>query len=190
MTIGARIGRSLPIRSEVVEAPPVVPSWRTTWPALVAEHVADDAVAVVLVDVVEVHPALGQVVVVLADGGGEGLRAAGVGGVGLDSPEQRGQRLPGGLLRGALVHAEASARSVSGMRTGCRRRRSWTATLVGRSTPPPGRRRAGCRPAARHTGSARRATRERTMSNPPAMREHHVISDRANRSPAEKSVLR
>ena len=32
MTIGARIGRSLPIRSEVVEAPPVVPNCWTTWP--------------------------------------------------------------------------------------------------------------------------------------------------------------
>ena len=91
----------------MVDDPPVVPSCLDDLLLLVAEDVADDPLAVLLVDPVEVHPALDQVVVVLADGRGEGLRAARIRGVGLDPPEQRGQRLPGGLLRGALVHAEA-----------------------------------------------------------------------------------
>ena len=51
--------------------------------------------------------AVDEAAVVLVDGRGEGRGAARVGGVGLDAAEQRGQRLPRGLLRGALVHAEA-----------------------------------------------------------------------------------
>ena len=102
-------------------------------PALVAEDVADDPLAVVLVDVVEVHPALDQVVVVLTDGGGEAM------------PHRRDPRCwPGSPRAGRAAPAgwppprcprpprDGRRGRPAGCGTGCRRQGlSWGATVVG-----------------------------------------------------------
>ena len=98
-------------------------------PALVAEHVADDPVAVVLVDVVEVHPAPRSGRCRAGDDGGEGLRAAGVGTL-ASIPEQAGSAwrvafpVPSSTPRRRRGRSEDAGQDS--------RRRSWTATLVGR----------------------------------------------------------
>jgi hypothetical protein len=77
-----------------------------------AEHVADDLLPVVRVDLVEVHPALDEPRVVLLHGLGERRGAARVVGVGLDAAQQRGQRGAGRLLRLLLVDAELARQLV------------------------------------------------------------------------------
>jgi hypothetical protein len=82
--------------------------------AVVAEDVADDPVAVVRVDLVQVHAALHERRAVRAERAGEGLRAARVLRVGLHAAQERRQGLAGRLLGGGLVDPELTGEPAHG----------------------------------------------------------------------------
>jgi hypothetical protein len=98
-TIGARIASSFLVVSLLSPAAGAAPaSLLATASVLSPKDVADDLLAVRLVDLVEIDAAVEQVVIVLGERVVERCRASGVLGVGLQATQERRQAL---LRRGA-----------------------------------------------------------------------------------------